>query len=128
MMSSVVGHVSKIAAILLCGDSYSELSAKWLNLYCQNECQNVCAGGSYRSWKRRYFILRKSTLSYFAAEGDKKPKGVIDLTHGRGVRSKEQCQLEEEEWPVVAVGNLAFGVAVEERTFHVYGCDQAAVE
>lgn len=85
-------------------------------------------GGSYRSWKRRYFVLRKSTLTYYAAEGDKKPKGVIDLTHGRGVRSKEQCRLDEEEWPVAATSNLAFGVAVEYRTLFVYGCVEAAVE
>lgn len=86
------------------------------------------SGGSYRSWKRRYFVLHKSTLSYYAAEGDKKPKGVIDLTLGRGVRSREQCLLGQEEWPAVATSSLAFGVAVENRTLYIYGCDEAAVE
>lgn len=56
------------------------------------------------------------------------PKGMIDLTHGRGIRSKEQCHLEEEEWPSAADGDLAFGLAVKDRTFYIYGCDQAAVE
>lgn len=76
----------------------------------------------------RYFILRRTTLSYYAAEGDKKAKGVIDLTQGRGIRTKEQCQLEEEEWPNAATEELAFGLAVKDRTFYIYGCDQAAVE
>lgn len=85
-------------------------------------------GGSYRNWKRRYFILRPSSLSYYAEEGDKTPKGAIDLTQSRGIRSKEQCLLEEREWPIAATKCLAFGLAVKERTFYMYGCDEAAVE
>ena len=88
----------------------------------------VFSGGSYRNWKRRYFILRSSTLSYYAEEGDKTPKGVIDLTHGRGIRSKGECQLEEGEWPTSASQQLAFGLALEERTFFMYGLDEDAVE
>jgi hypothetical protein len=85
-------------------------------------------GGSYRNWKKRYFILRKSTLSYYAVEGDKNPKGVIDLTNGRGVRSKDQCHLDVKAWPSAASEELAFGLAVKDRTYYIYGCDHAAVE
>lgn len=73
-------------------------------------------------------MLRNSTLTYFAAEGDKTPKGVIDLTKGQGVRSKEHCQLKSQEWPKAAENNVSFGLAVENRTFLMYGYDQAAVE
>ena len=86
------------------------------------------SGGSYRNWNRRYFILRPSTLSYFSSEGDKNPKGVIDLTKGRGVRTKDQCKLRSEEWPRAATQNVSFGLAIEDRTFYLYGCDKAAVE
>lgn len=73
-------------------------------------------------------MLRRSTLSYYATEGNKSTKGVIDLKLGRGIRSKEQCELEEQEWPAIATGNLAFGLAVEDRTFYIFGCDRAAVK
>lgn len=73
-------------------------------------------------------MLRNSTLSYFAAEGDKKPKGTIDLTKGRGVRSKSECQLDAKEWPKAAKENLAFGLAVENRTYYIYGYDETAVK
>ncbi len=85
-------------------------------------------GGSYRNWKKRYFILRKSTLTYYGTEGDKKPKGVIDLASGRGVRKKVHCLLLEEDWPNEATEDLAFGLAVTGRTYYMYGCDGAAVE
>lgn len=86
------------------------------------------SGGSYRNWNRRYFVLRRSTLSYYVSEGDKSPKGVIDLTKGRGVRPRDHCQLDEGDWPRAARRQLAFGLAVDNRTFHMYGYDQAAVE
>ena len=86
------------------------------------------SGGSYRNWNRRYFVLRKSTFSYYVSEGDRVPKGTIDLTKGRGIRSKEQCRLDEQEWPRAAKRNVAFGLAVENRTYYIYGYDQVAVE
>ena len=92
------------------------------------EYVTFATGGSYRNWKMRYFVLRKSTLTYYAVEGDKKPKAVIDLTKGRGVRSKCHCFLLDEDWPTEATEDMAFGLAVTDRTYHMYGCDIAAVE
>lgn len=50
------------------------------------------------------------------------------MTKGRGVRTKEHCHLNAEEWPKSAHENLSFGLAVENRTYYMYGYDQAAVE
>lgn len=84
------------------------------------------AGGSYRNWKKRYFVLSNSSLQYFAKEGDQTPKGTIDLTQGRGIRTKDQCELES--WPKEAKPGLAFGLAIEGRTYYIYGNDRTAIE
>lgn len=83
------------------------------------------AGGSYRSWKKRYFVLYETFLSYYTKQGDPTPKGNIDLTMGRGTRLRDQCDL---EWPTSAKPGLAFGLATEERTFYLYGDNQAAIK
>ena len=85
-----------------------------------------CAGGQYRSWKKRYFVLNGTTLTYYKQQGDQECKGVIDLTTGRGVRRKDFCQLEE--WPKQAKPSLAFGVATESRTYYLYGTEKAEVK
>uniref|UniRef100_A0A7E4VRF4 Cytohesin-1 n=1 Tax=Panagrellus redivivus TaxID=6233 RepID=A0A7E4VRF4_PANRE len=36
-------------------------------------------GSSYRSWKRRWFVLSERCLYYFESENDKSPKGIIPL-------------------------------------------------
>lgn len=83
------------------------------------------AGGSYKNWKKRYFILRESTLQYYKKEGEPAPKGVVDLSTGRGVRSMKQCDL---DWPDCARPGQSFGLAVEHRTYYLYGNDQAAIK
>ena len=90
-------------------------------------CVTVCldTGGSYKSWKARYFVLRGNSLEYYKSEGDGSPKGTIDLTKGRGVRTRDQCSL---IWPDKAKPGRSFGVAVENRTFYLYGEDSTAVE
>lgn len=84
-------------------------------------------GGGYRNWKKRYFMLEDSTLTYYCKEGDPVPKGTIDLSMGRGVRSKEQCK-SVEQWPSDAAENLTFGLAVESRTYFIYGRDKTVVK
>jgi cytohesin len=37
------------------------------------------AGGRYKSWKRRWFILNDNCLYYFQFTTDKEPKGIIPL-------------------------------------------------
>lgn len=36
-------------------------------------------GAYVQNWKKRYFILRKGSLSYFARPEDEAPKGIISL-------------------------------------------------
>lgn len=85
----------------------------------------IAAGGSYRNWKKRYFILSDASLKYYTKEGDNTPKKVIDLKQGRGVRNRKQCEL---EWPKDAKPGLSFGLATESRTYYLYGDDKAAVK
>ena len=73
-----------------------------------------------------YFVLRGTTLTYYKQEGDPESKGFVDLTTGRGVRTKDHCQLEE--WPKQVKASLAFGVATESRTYYLYGTDKAEVK
>lgn len=61
---------------------------------------------------------------YYIHEGDVVPKGTIDLTTARGVRTRSHCKL---EWPSEAKPGLAFGLATETRTFYLYGNDKATV-
>lgn len=82
-------------------------------------------GGSYRNWKKRYFVLYETFLSYYARKGDSAPKGNIDLTLGRGVRTRDQC---DTEWPKAAKPGLAFGLAIEDRTFYLHGDKEATVK
>ena len=82
-------------------------------------------GGSYRNWKKYYFVLSENSLSYYKKEGDPTPKRSIDLATGRGVRTRDQCDL---EWPKAAKPGLSFGLATEARTFYIYGDNQATVK
>ena len=50
------------------------------------------------------------------------PRGTIDLTTGRGVRSKIQCK-SVEQWPKDAKDSVTFGLSVESRTYFLYGFD-----
>ena len=86
----------------------------------------VFTGGAYKSWKARYFVLKGNSLEYYKSEGDGSPKGTIDLTEARGVRTREQCSLMN--WPDKARPGRSFGVAVENRTFYMYGEDITAVQ
>ncbi len=84
-------------------------------------------GGGYRNWKKRYFVLRDSTLCYYVKEGEESPKGTIQLSTGRGVRTKMQCK-SVEQWPKEAKNGVTFGLAVESRTYYLYGSDAATVK
>ncbi len=70
--------------------------------------------------------MKHTALTYYVKEGDDKPKGVIDLMEGRGVRSKNQT--DGLEWPGEAKNKLAFGLAVEGRTYYFYGSDVQEVK
>ena len=82
-------------------------------------------GGVYHvTWKERYFILRENSLSYYVKKDDDKPKKVIDLTEGRGVREMEQCTMKD--WPEDA--KFCFGVALPKRTWYFYGSDDEDIK
>ncbi|XP_065920977.1 pleckstrin homology domain-containing family A member 1-like [Dysidea avara] len=82
-------------------------------------------GGVYHvTWKKRYFILRENSLSYSVKKDNSKPKKIIDLTEGRGVREKEQCATKK--WPGDA--KFCFGVALPKRTWYFYGSDDKDIK
>lgn len=84
------------------------------------------AGGVYRTWKKRHFVLEGTSLRYYKKEGDSDPKGTVDLTQGRGVRTKDETN--GVEWPDAAKNKLAFGLAVTGRTYYFYGSDPKEVK
>ncbi len=71
-------------------------------------------------------MLKNTTLSYYAKEGDEQTKGAIDLTKGRGVRTKKQTQ--GLTWPDDAKSSVAFGLAIEGRTYYFYGANAEEVK
>ncbi|XP_019858958.1 PREDICTED: uncharacterized protein LOC109587164 [Amphimedon queenslandica] len=83
-------------------------------------------GGVYRTWKKRHFVLEGTSLRYYKKEGDTDPKGTVDLTEGRGVRTKDETS--GVEWPDAAKKGLAFGLAVTGRTYYFYGSDPKEVK
>ena len=83
-------------------------------------------GGLYRNWKKRFFILKGTSLLYYKNEGDASPKKTIDLTTGRGVRSKAHTK--EVQWPDNAKNSITFALAVEGRTYYFYGTDASEVK
>ena len=85
-------------------------------------CLNL--GGAYRNWKKRWCVLREDSLSYYVKQGDAKPKKTVNLTHGRGTRTKERCSLEN--WPGDAT--FCFGLATSERTWFFYGSDSKDIK
>lgn len=47
----------------------------------------VKEGGSIKTWKKRWFVLKEGVLSYFKKQGDTEPAGSIDMTTSSGVKS-----------------------------------------
>lgn len=86
-------------------------------------------GVEYRTWRKRYFILNGTKLTYHLSEDDIVEKGSIDLTKGFGVRNKiETMGLGGVEWPSHVDNDLAFGIAVDGRTYYLYGESKEEVE
>ena len=88
------------------------------------QVQIYFAGGKYRNWKKRYFVLSGTTVQYYVNKGDAVAKGQIDLSAGRGVRKRHQCSL---EWPKDAKNGLCFGLSTEGRTYYLYGTDKSDI-
>lgn len=65
--------------------------------------------------------MKGTTLNYYKKKEDPVAKGSIDLTTGRGVRSKKETK--GVEWPDEAKNNVSFAVAIEGRTYYLYGTD-----
>ena len=36
-------------------------------------------GGTFKTWRKRFFVLEAFTLSYYKKEGDKKPKAIVSI-------------------------------------------------
>ena len=72
-------------------------------------------------------MLKGTELSYYKKEGDTKPKGVIDLKTGRGVRTMKYIS-EGIEWPEDVQANYAFAIAASTRTYYIYGKSSKEVQ
>jgi len=86
----------------------------------------LLTGGGHKKWKKNYCILRENSLSYFVNKDDSKPRKIIDLKKGRGVRKKDNCRIDVEDWPDDA--KVCFGVALPKRTWYFYGSDDKDVQ
>ena len=66
-------------------------------------------------------------MKYYKKEEDQKPKRVVSLADGRGVRRREECKV---EWPSDARDRLSFGLATASRTYYIYSTeiDEATVQ
>ncbi|ELP85185.1 hypothetical protein EIN_082970 [Entamoeba invadens IP1] len=47
-------------------------------------------GGSWKSWKRRWFVIKDKKMWYFSGKNDTEAKGWIDLTPGTEVKDKTE--------------------------------------
>ncbi|EFA85933.1 protein serine/threonine kinase [Heterostelium album PN500] len=65
-------------------------------------------GGGFKSWKRRWFILRGGDLSYFKSKGDPTPLGVIHLNTVGHVKVSDRKKK-----------NNGFEVQTPSRTFYI---------
>ena len=84
----------------------------------------MALGAEYRTWKKRYFVLKDTTIIYYANKGDTLEKGRIDLTKGYGIRDKIQTMgMGGVNWPPNVDRCVSFGIAVEGRTYYLYGED-----
>ena len=84
----------------------------------------LCLGGSHRSWKKKWCVLKEESLSYYVNQDDEKPKKTVDLKRGRGVRTKDCCSLKT--WPGEAT--FCFGLATSKRTWYFYGSDDKDIK
>lgn len=66
-------------------------------------------GGSIKTWKKRWLVLKGTTLFYFARQGDKKPKGTIELNSSMKVKDAT-CKRSP----------VAFSIETEGRSYIMY--------
>eukprot|EP00095_Tigriopus_kingsejongensis_P006145 maker-scaffold730_size105374-snap-gene-0.17 protein:Tk06145 transcript:maker-scaffold730_size105374-snap-gene-0.17-mRNA-1 annotation:"AGAP001935-PA" len=73
-------------------------------------------GGKIKSWKRRYFVLKNGTLSYWKSLHDthRKPQGLITLD--------ESCRVSRTE------GSNTFEIATSSKTFYMTADSHSLVE
>lgn len=47
-------------------------------------------GGSFKSWKKRWFVLKDCNLAYYKQKGETEPLGVISLSHAGRIQSTDR--------------------------------------
>jgi len=65
-------------------------------------------GGGYKSWKKRWFVLKGSQLFYFKTKKDTDLTGVVELTKESFVRREDKKK------------KFAFAVGTQKRIFYMY--------
>eukprot|EP00096_Caligus_rogercresseyi_P011374 TRINITY_DN4455_c0_g1_i1.p1 TRINITY_DN4455_c0_g1~~TRINITY_DN4455_c0_g1_i1.p1 ORF type:complete len:1004 (+),score=284.70 TRINITY_DN4455_c0_g1_i1:240-3014(+) len=73
-------------------------------------------GGKIKSWKRRYFVLKNGTLSYWKSQHDthRKPQGLISLD--------ESCRVSRTQ------GSNTFEIATGSKTYYLTADSQPIME
>ena len=78
------------------------------------------AGVRNPTFQTRYLILQGTTLSWRKNDSVRKPKAIIPLSEGRGVRERNQTH-PTVPWPDDVSTDLCFAVATEKRTYDFVG-------
>jgi len=68
-------------------------------------------GDHYRTWKKRWFVLKGRQLYYFETQKDSEPKGVIDLETNSVVRDESANDKKN---------RMMFSVSTARRIFYIY--------
>ncbi|GMM27481.1 Boi2 protein [Martiniozyma asiatica (nom. inval.)] len=66
-------------------------------------------GSMVSSWKRRYFTLHKTRLSYFLSANDSKEKGLIDITSHRVLPVNSESNSAEDRLSAVYAATAGYG-------------------
>lgn len=72
--------------------------------------------GSFpRNWKRRFFVLTRDHLTYFAEPEDKQPKGQINIRDCKSVKSAHSINWDERGGFVVTTPARTYYMVGEEK-------------
>jgi len=68
-------------------------------------------GEHYRTWKKRWFVLKGRQLVYFETQKDNEPKGIVDLEPSTIVRDERANDKKS---------RMMFSVSTARRIFYIY--------
>ena len=66
-------------------------------------------GGSWKSWKKRFFVIDGTKLKYFKNEKDSNPKGVVNLELSSNIKATQVAKYKNKP---------AFQIQTPSRTYY----------